>query len=211
MWAHVELMWTHVGLMWTHVELMWTHDGLMWAHVELMWTHVGLMWTHVELMWTHVDLMWSCCGLRWDDYFPPLALSPSSSSWARLPKPGPRTYGEVRRRGGRPSEAQAWLAQPPAIKFIKSVKFVKPRFARARRPEEGLTNLTDLMNLMALMGPTAAPLFVNQPHCNGRGICGPAPPLLKPILKHSPRPSRASSPSSSSSRVSPGPEGRKRA
>ena len=64
----------------------------MWTHVELMCTHVELMCTHVELMWTHVDLMWSSCGLRW--LFPALSIV------------GPRTYGEVRRRGGRPSEAE---------------------------------------------------------------------------------------------------------
>ena len=93
MWNSCGLMLDPCGLMldscWTHVGSCGTHVvDSCWTHVDSCWTHVGHMWTHVELMWTHVDRMWSLCGLRSDDYFRPLALSPSSSSWARLPKPG---------------------------------------------------------------------------------------------------------------------------
>ena len=35
-----------------------------------------------------------------------LLASMDFSLWARLPKPGPMTYGEVRCRGGRSSEAE---------------------------------------------------------------------------------------------------------
>ena len=193
MWAHVELMWTHVGLMWTHVVgLMWTHVELMWTHVELTWTHVELMWTHVELMWTHVDLMWSSCGLRWDDYFRPLALSPSSSSWARLPKPGRGPTARSGAEAGGPAKPR-WCPTDTRLNW---------RVISNRQPP---------MKLRAGRGPGSRP--VNGAAPTPQILIGAGAPSWKlcPFFSRPPNPSSASSPSSLSSRISPGPEGRGRA